>query len=453
VLVVLALAIGSLFVWRAQTEKPSPPGPSVREALASVEEQLACLKRVTEEAFVEDLQGLDETSGPDTSSGATPASVGEIALNVERVRGLKFERLPEPTYLPLDELAERAAGYAEDYPDAEAAVDSALLSSLGAVPEGSDLKALTATALSEQVAGFYDTDTNEIVVPGDPETGLDSFDELTLAHELEHALADQVLGLPIKDDFPSQGAEDSVLAATALVEGDATLTMSLYSIESSFAVPSAIFGSELIGDAGLTRLPHYMQRGMTFPYAEGLTFVCRLYAAGGWDAVNDAYSEPPSTTAQVLFPGRYTAKEKAIDPVDSRSPGRFWKRSDVQAFGAADLLFLFEAPGDARRKALDDPLDRTAAWAGGEVQLWSWRDGLDTATAILLVQREGEQGLCDSIREWYTSAFPHDPRAPLQPGERMATSVTTKSASLRCSGNQVRLGIGLDLSTARRLVR
>jgi hypothetical protein len=453
-LLVLTLGVGSLFAWRAQTEEPSNGGSSIRETFGALDQQLRCLKTVTEEAFAEAQQKATETSSPDLFDEIDPVGLDDVAVKVEEVRDLNFENIPEPTYLSLDALADRASGYAESYPDAEAIVDSELLSSLGAVPAGSDLKDLTATALSEQVAGFYDTETKEIVVSGDPEVGLDSIEEVTLAHELEHALADQVLGLPIEEDFPQEGAEDSVLAATALVEGDATLTMSLYSVEGAYLAPTtAILGAELAGASGLTALPHYLQRSMIFPYIEGLGFVCGLYMNGGWAKVNDAYANPPTTTAQVLFPERYADGEEAIDPRDSQPPGPGWTLTDVQAFGAADLLFLFEAPGDDTANALEEPLARAAAWGGGEVQLWAWRDGEDYATAILLVQKEGEQGLCDSVREWYRAAFPNDPQAQLEAGERLATTIPTTSASLRCEGNEVRLGIGLDLSTARRLVK
>jgi hypothetical protein len=454
ILLVLTLGVGSLFAWRSQTTRQPSGEASFEENLGAFEQQLApCLRTLTEQAFTRGIQQPEGTSASEVLEESAPVSLEEIVVKVQDVRDLTFERLPEPTYLSADELASRAGQYAEDYPDAEAVADSALLSSLGAVPEGSDLKDLTATALSEQVAGFYDTETREIVVSGDPESGLDSFEELTLVHELEHALADQVLGLPIEEDFPPEGAEDSVHAATALVEGDATLTMSLYLIEDDFLGATAILGTDLGGREGFTRLPHYLQRGMIFPYVEGLGFVCGLYQNGGWAAVDDAYADAPTTTAQILFPERYAAGEDAIDPQNSHSPGPGWTRSDVQAFGAADLLFLFEAPGDKTAKALTDPLARARAWAGGEVQLWTWRGGLDYATAILLVQREGEQGLCDSVRDWYQAAFPHYQQVPVQPGERMATRVARDSASLRCPGNEVRLGIGLDLPTARRLVR
>jgi hypothetical protein len=450
ILLILTMGVGSLFAWRAQTREPSLGGSSLEESFGGLEKQLECLKTVTEEAFAKEVQG---TSGSQSGEETTPASLEHVTAKVQEVRDLTFDRLPDPTYVSASELANRAAGYADDYPDSEAVADSALLASLGAVPEGSDLKELTATALSEQVAGFYDTKTKEIVVSGDPEAGLDLFEELTLAHELEHALADQVLGLPVEEDFPPDGAEDSVLASTALVEGDATLTMSLYSLQGATLAPSAILNTEFGASVGMTELPHYLQRTMIFPYIEGLGFACDLYTHGGWAAVDDAYANPPTTTAQILFSERYAAGEPAIDPRDSQSPGPGWMRADVQAFGAADLLFLFEAPGDEVDDGLNDPLGRAAAWGGGEVQLWTWRGGQDYATAILLVQREGERGLCNSVRDWYRRAFPNDPAAPLEEGEHLATSVPTESASLRCKGSEVRLGIGLDLPTARRLVR
>lgn len=453
ILLALVLLVGFLVVARPQSRKASKAEPSLEETITEFDQQFQCLKTVTEESFTRELGDL-------TAATPDPALFGEtgtvhpddVLARVQEVRGLTFEDTPEPTYVSPTELSERAAGYAEEYPDDEAVNDSELLSLLGAVPEGADLKELTETALAEQVAGFYDTETKQIVVTGDPDAGLDPIQELTLAHEFEHALADQTLGLPVSEDFPPEGAEDSTLAATALVEGDATLTMALYSFTGAITAPSALFGADLVAAGGATMLPWYLQRSMTFPYAEGLGFVCGLYRNGGWAAVNEAYSDPPKTTAQILFPSRYESGEGPLDPIDSRSPGPGWTLSDVQAFGAADLLFLFEAPGDEPARALSDPLARAEGWAGGEVQLWTWRGGLDYATAILLVQREGERSLCESVRAWYQAAFPNYEQVQVQPGERMATRVARDSASLRCQDDQVRLGIGLDLPTARRLV-
>lgn len=452
ILFVLLLLVGLLVVGRLRTRGPTERSPSLETALGAVEDELACFKSVAEESFAKEFEEMAAT--PASGLFAEPGVVRPEAVvaQVQKVRELTFEEIPEPTYLTASELSERASGYAEDYPTDEAAADSELLSSLGAVPDGSDLKELTAAALGEQVAGFYDTDTKQIVVTGDPEAGLDPIEELTLAHEFEHALADQVLGLPVDEDFPPDGAEDSTLAATALVEGDATLTMALYSFTGAAIAPSALFGTELAGAAGMTALPYYLERGMIFPYAEGLAFVCNLYREGGWSAVNEAYANPPTTTAQILFSERYESEEEAADPRDSVSPGPGWLNEEVRAFGAADLLFLFEAPGDRIDRALDQPKERAAGWAGGEVFLWGREDGLGTATGMVLVQRSGERSLCRSMKEWYRAAFPDAPQVRRLPGEQLASLGTDEAASLRCDGSEVRLGIADDLGTARRVI-
>jgi hypothetical protein len=56
-----------------------------------------------------------------------------------------------------------------------------------------------------------------------------------------------------------------------------------------------------------------------------------------------------------------------------------WSQIHSDTFGAADLLFLLEAPGGDAAVTLDDPKDRVRAWAGGEIAMWD-RDG-DTAVA------------------------------------------------------------------------
>jgi hypothetical protein len=452
ILLVLVLFVGVLVVGRVQTREESDGGPSVTDVFAALEDQLACLKHVTEEAFAEGFEEVAATPDSGLPEGPAAARPDDVVMKVQEVRELTFETIPDPIYLSSSELSERASGYAEDYPAAEAVTDSELLSSLGAVPEGSDLKELTATALGEQVAGFYDTDTKQIVVSGDPDAGLDPLQELTLAHEFEHALADQVLGLPVEDDFPPDGAEDSALAATALVEGDATLTMALYSFTGAAIAPAAFFGTELAGSEGLTQLPYYLQRGMIFPYAEGLGFVCELYRDGGWAAVNEAYANPPTTTAQILFPERYAAHEGAADPRDAASPGPGWTTEEVRAFGAADLLFLFEAPGDRGDRALDQPLRRAAGWAGGELFLWSREHDLESATAMVLVERAGERDLCRSIGDWYRAAFPGDEEVRRLPDEALAAEGMDQAASLSCRGTEVRLGIAEELNTARRMI-
>jgi hypothetical protein len=86
------------------------------------------------------------------------------------------------------------------------------------------------------------------------------------------------------------------------------------------------------------------------------------------------------------------------------------------------------------------------------VSLWSREGGLDTATAMALVQRAGERDLCRSMKDWYRAAFPDAGQVRRVSGEEMAADGSDGAASLRCRGNEVRLGIADDIGVARRVI-
>lgn len=397
-------------------------------------------------------------SGPSTGSapaGAASESVDEqlerVARTIEDIRELDFEEVPEPTYLPPDELAQRAASFVAEYSDEDAEVDERLLTALGAIPTGTDLRAMLRTALSEQVAGFYDPRSDELVVGTDTRSErLGPLDEITLAHELEHALADQALGLPVADDIPER-REDAAFAQQALVEGDATLTMVLYAEQALSVVDQARLLAEQSALTqqleNLTAMPHVIQRTLTFPYEEGTAFATTLREQGGWETVDEAYRRLPSSTLQILRPDLYLAGEgSGTDPRDVGEPGGDWQRRGALAIGAADLLFLFEAPGDDPARAIEDPLAHATAWRGGEAVVYA--DGDATAVGIAL---EGADRLCSAVGAWYAAAFP---QARVE-GALRASGRTfdgpTQDAFIRCGGDDVRVGIAPDLAAARAL--
>ncbi|MDP9022001.1 MAG: hypothetical protein M3N57_04715 [Actinomycetota bacterium] len=387
------------------------------------------------------------TPAPAVASEALGGQLQRVARIVSEVRGLEFEQIPRPTYLPPEELAARARALVEEYTDEEAEADRRILVALRAIPPGTDLREMLATALGEQVAGFYDKRTRELVVRAGDGERLGPLDEVTLAHELEHALVDQVLGLPFAERDPAPGEEDAAFAASALVEGDATLTMIRYAERAltpeqqvELLAEQARLAAEL-GD--LTDLPHVVQRSLSFPYEEGLAFVVHLWDIDGFAAVNGAYRRPPTTTLQILVPERYVGGDGgAADPRDVTDLPAPWTRDTSLAVGAADLLFLFEAPGDDPTQALADPRGAATRWRGGEVVLFT--DGGRSAVAMAL---EGETGLCAAVGEWYAAAF--------GPGRgsqgRTEFEGASQDAVLSCEGPEVRLGIGPDLATAAAL--
>ena len=277
----------------------------------------------------------------------------QIARLVEEERGLQFEHAIEPELLPADEFDQRIAEMVRaEYPVEQADLDSRVLQLLGAVPRGTDLKALREDLMSGQVAGYYDPETGEVVVRV-PEGGgsLDANGQTTLAHELDHALTDQALGLP---DIETAGASDANLARLALVEGDATLLMQRFALQSIGLLDQ--LGAALGPDAAaaqqdLAGVPPYLRSELMFPYTTGMAYACRLQEDGGWRGVDAAYDRLPSSSAEVLFADR--AGLRPVDPVDVEAPGGTWDEAERDTLGAAELQWLFQAPGGDESLAIE----------------------------------------------------------------------------------------------------
>lgn len=374
--------------------------------------------------------------------------VDGIAERVESLRGLTFDERLVPELLHDEAFTERITQIvAEDYRAEQAELDRRVLAALGAVDAGVALRQLRLGLVADAAGGFYSTDTGELVVRADGGDMLDPAAQAVLAHELQHAVADQNLGLPF-DDEDALTPGDDARAGLALVEGDATLLMQRFTLEALDPVDQLALATDpsvMQSRERMAAYPQFLQRELEFPYTDGLAFVCGLHAEGGWAAVDAAYADPPTTTAQVMWPARYAAGEDAVAPPELAGPGGSWTQTRSSTLGAAELLWLFSAPGDDETAALDAPRRRAAAWAGGTLTLWT--DDGASAVGVSLVERDGEPSLCKSMANWAEAAFPA--AAPVGGGEPFAASSADQATVVVCDGQAVRVGLAPDLATAR----
>lgn len=388
--------------------------------------------------------GLGLGGGGDSiPDGDVETQVAAIAQLVESERGLPAGDDVDIEFVSLDEVQRRAVEITQDDLDPEqAAVDSRLLAALGAVEPGTDLAQAQLDALDAGVGGFYDPETHQLVIGSEEMDGMGAF---ITAHELVHAQADAAMGLPDQEAIAAESGSDAAYAALNATEGDASLYSQQF-IGQHLPLDELLALQEASGQttADLDALPHFIARQLEFPYVEGLTFTCDVFLDGGWEGVDSTYTDIPATTAQILFPDRYYSMEGAVDVRDPAGPGWAELRSDT--FGAADLLFLLEAPGDDEDAALSDPKGRVAAWAGGEVTVWG--DGDRTALALVLGDRGDDGGtpLCDTVTDFYAAAFPDAQAA--EDGGRTVFTGTDQSAVVSCSDSEVALGVGPDTQTA-----
>ena len=171
-------------------------------------------------------------------------------------------------------------------------------------------------------AAFYAAPFNTVVVLGAP-PGTST--EVILAHEFVHALQEQHFNVSdvLDNEVDSDADWEAELAFRALIEGDAMVAEHQYArmspdLRDPWAVayyrehfrepPVAAYYREH-AEAGYGPIPDALQKEFHFPYEAGTAFVEALLAEGGWEAVNDAYSRPPTTTEQVLHPDTYLAGE------------------------------------------------------------------------------------------------------------------------------------------------
>ena len=237
----------------------------------------------------------DDTSGV-TSTVPTSIDVAGLTEDIdalvtvaEGIRGLEFIVDPVITIVSADELAERVrVQIDEDLQPDDLAVSQRLYEILGLLDGTIDLGQAYLDLYAEQVGGYYDNETGEMVIMGGSE--LSALSRSIVVHELVHALTDQHYGFAsLSDDLWDNGEYERVSAISALAEGDATYYQLVYletlpTEEQIEAVTESLNVDTTVMDS----LPTWFAEDLTFPYDSGFGFVDRLITDGELVAVNQA---------------------------------------------------------------------------------------------------------------------------------------------------------------------
>jgi hypothetical protein len=394
------------------------------------------------------LRGLLGGGGSDLPD-EPGALVDTVAGHVAELRELDWSEDVEVDFVDGAELADRLDVLLDD---ADATHDVAgherLLTALGAIPTGTDLGELHRELLDEQVAGYYVPDDGELVVRVPDDGVIRPLDKVTLAHELDHALTDQALGLPDLEAPPYVDDADAALGALAVLEGDATLLMQRWSSEHLTAADQllGLLGTDLVGaQTTFAAVPYHLRQELLFPYTAGLDYVCALHQQGGWEAVDAAYDRPPGTSLEVLHPA---LEGFAPEPPPELAPPTGSEEVLATTFGAAPLQWLFEAPGGDPARGLDEPRARAGAWGGGQVQVWEVAEGR-TTLGLALVDRGSGPALCDSVTRWHARAFPSQDRGAARDTTwfRGTGPDGATVTAIRCTSDEVRYVASPDLGT------
>jgi hypothetical protein len=350
------------------------------------------------------LLGISALTGGEDKAPAQPARapVAVIAHRVEALRDLRFTALPKP--VPVSAATARRDGLAdfdEQYPPAQQRADEAIYRLLGLIAPADTLRKLTGSLFEQGVLGYYDPRDGRLRVVTGTGTSTRVLSEMTLAHELTHALEDQRFSFPDEN----AGSDDRSLARTALIEGTATWTMYAY-VQRNFTSEETL--GSLLGAAfeDTGGLPPFLEAQVTFPYLGGQAFVddLRARAGGRWDLVDTAYRlRMPVSTEQILHPDAYFDAD-APEPVRIRArPGAGWRRATAGTWGELQTRELLALAGANSSAA-------AAGWGGDRYELWQKGD----ENALIMRWRwdtpADEAEFASALREWAESEL-HRPHA------------------------------------------
>jgi hypothetical protein len=256
------------------------------------------------------------------------------------------------------------------------------LKKLGLVPPDFQYRSFVVKLLTEQVAGYYDPKVQQFYLADWIEL---EGQKPVMAHELTHALQDQHFNLRRFEHWP-QGDSDAELAAHALIEGDATLAMTLYMAKNPLVALAFVrsVGSTNTSSEQFQKAPRALRESLVFPYQEGSEWATQVYKRGGWAMVSEAFTKLPQSTEQILHPEKYFVYEAPVNvslPDVRNLLGSNWKRLDYDVNGEWSYYLILDeflkSPSESRRAAAGWAGDRYAVYEGksGEIflaQLTAW---------------------------------------------------------------------------------
>lgn len=331
------------------------------------------------------------TPAPNTQGRGVPPSIaGQMDLIQEQV--LSYRGLPLKNDLMRDMMSDAELKdvvvneFFVDYTEEDAKNDVIELNVLGLLPADFDLHQFYLDLYSEQIAGYYDSETKEMYVIGGEFKGTE---RMTYSHEFTHVLQDQNYNLEtLLSEEKCDADSEYCSAVTALVEGDAVLSEQVWFLANGTDQDrdeiTAFYDSyqSPVYDSA----PEYMKQDFLFPYTQGFDFVYSLFSKGKWKAVDAAYTTLPVSTEQILHPQKYPAetpvKLQLQDMAGQLGPG--WSEYDHNSMGEWYTYLILSSGYDASFRLADDVAKKASAGWDGDTYMFLLNDNSsDSAFAWL----------------------------------------------------------------------
>lgn len=302
---------------------------------------------------------LFATYRADISQADLEALSTRIAGQVEELRGDEFIR---PVAVSIADNA-GFIKYAKERmemstTEGQVWADEMVMKMLGILDPKLDYMKTQMELLESQVGGFYDPQTESFCLMSQFDGGLA---KIILAHELTHALDDQLFdidGMLEKLD----GNADAQLAFHAVVEGSGTATMGEWLIKhmGEEVDMKDIAENSDMGAAGLADAPAAIWKPLMMVYMRGAAFLKRSdnvmtgqmpTTTIAREDLEKAFTNPPRSTEQILHPEKYWDPKKIDEPIPvdidtTAAEADGWQLITKQNLGEAVLALATSSTGD-----------------------------------------------------------------------------------------------------------
>ena len=356
----------------------------------------------------------------------------------QEIRQLAFIEPPIIRVVTEEELEQLVREDIAENAD-ELPADEALYKVLGLLADSADFETIISDLYGEQVAGFYDGETDELVVPV-RDDGFSLIQQGTVIHELVHALTDQHFDFNTEFEAMIEGDRlDQATAYQALIEGDATLA----EIQWVQGLTQREIGQFLaesleIDSSALDGAPRFLVESLIFPYDTGLAFAQSLHSDGGWDSVNDAYEllvELPGSSEQVITPSDYGEDLPMPVPIpEIVIDGYELERTSV--WGEQGFRLMLN-----QGSTVSDVAPAADGWGGDAYHQW-----FDGENAALMIAYRGDtvddtDELEAALTTFASESFPADNYVWVGRDADVLYFVAADEAEV---GEQIRTTLGLD---------
>lgn len=310
-------------------------------------------------------------NSPSTPVAEEGISLEELQEEVSALRKLPWQEKLVVEYLDKEKLREKLKLQLEkEAVQKDLAASEEVLKFLGLIRREDSLTQLLLNLYEEETLGYYDPAEKKLFIV-ERNDDMPITRRLTAIHEMIHALQDQVFNLSRFQPPSFQGNDDQATAIQALYEGDASFGMLLYLTEKGTLGTELSLALEALGTGSiqLENAPPYLRASIIFPYEEGLLFAQSIYQAGGWTSIDEAYTDLPRSSEEIIHPEKFLQKNDP--PLDVEIPSfsqelAGWNLVRENVLGEFDFRTLF------RISLPQEQADRAAeGWGGCRYQLYS----------------------------------------------------------------------------------